>query len=275
MTAPYPWPPGKRSAMMISIDVDADTPLLWRTRSEGQLRYLAEWEQRQHGLRAGIAAILAVLARHDVSATFFVPGLVAERNPHLLPQLAQAGHEIGLHGYAHEAVRDISDTEFTEALDRSVAVVEAQTGMRPEGFRAPGWEMTPHMLAEIARHGFYDSSLAGLDWPYTTVGITEIPVAWTREDTSRFKLTGLTDRWPPTAPQIVLEEWLFDREATSAAGGLFVLTLHDWIAGRPAPLRVLDTLLAAARTDASVWIATGRDIARHHRATAAWGAGAA
>lgn len=262
----YPWPAGKRAAVMISIDVDADTPLLWRTRAEPEMRFIAELEQRQHGLRHGLKALQDVLARHRTAATFFVPALVAERAPALLPGLVAAGHEVGLHGYAHETVREVSDAEFTAALERSIRIFEAQTGKTPRGFRAPGWEMTGHMLAEIARFSLYDSSLAGLDWPYTLGDITEIPISWAREDTARFKLTGLADRWPPTGPDQVLAEWIFDYEATAAAGGLFVLTLHDWIAGRPAQLRVLDALLTRIRADETTWITTGAAIAEHHRA---------
>ena len=95
-------------------------------------------------------------------------------------------------------------------------------------------------------------------------GITEIPISWAREDTARFKLTGLADRWPPTGPDQVLAEWIFDYEATVERGGLFVLTLHDWIAGRPAQLRVLETLLSRIYADEATWLATGADIADHH-----------
>lgn len=262
---PYRWPEGKRAAVMISIDVDADTPLLWRTRNDPELRFVAELEQRQHGLRHGISALVDILRRHETLASFFVPALVAERRPDLLPQLVAAGHEVGLHGYAHEAVRDIDDAAFTDALERSHALFVRQTGVAPQGFRAPGWEMTRHMLRELQRLGLYDSSLAGLDWPHEVEGVTEIPVSWAREDTARFKLTGLSDRWPPTGPDQVLDEWIFDLEATVECGGLFTLTLHDWIAGRPAQLRVLDRLLAHVRNDPTIWLTTGAEIARHYR----------
>ena len=53
--------------------------------------------------------------------------------------------------------------------------------------------------------------------------------------------------------------------ATAERGGLFVLTLHDWIAGRPAQLRVLDALLERIRADGATWVTTGQEIADHHR----------
>ena len=261
---PYPWPEGKRSAALISIDVDADTPLLWRHRAAPGSPWLSEWEQRQYGLRGGIPKLLQVLARHEVRASFFVPGDVAARRPDLLPRLLREGHEVGLHGYLHEAAADISDAEFAEALGRSLELFQRQTGRRPAGFRAPGWELTRGMLAEIGAAGLYDSSFSGYDHPYTIEGVTELPISWNREDTARFKLTGVSDR-VPASPLHVLEEWLFDWEASAEAGALFTLTLHDWVSTRPAPLKVLDRLLARLRQDETAWIATGEAIAAHER----------
>lgn len=263
--APYPWPAGKTSAAWISIDVDADTPLLWRLREASDDAYLSEREQRQYGLRAGLRHLLQVLARHEVQATFFVPGLIAARQPSLLPDLIAAGHEVGLHGFAHEATREISTETFAEALEASIATFLAQTGQRPAGFRAPGWELTRPMHAFLRAQELYDSSLAGLDHPYTLDGVLELPVSWNREDTARFKMTGLDARWPPTSPVVVLQEWLFDWEACAAAGGLFTLTLHDWVSGRPGPAQVLNQLLARIRQDETAWLTTGADLAAHDR----------
>jgi peptidoglycan/xylan/chitin deacetylase (PgdA/CDA1 family) len=261
----YPWPAGKTSAAWISIDVDADTPLLWRLREASDDAYLSEREQRQYGLRAGLRHLLQILARHEVQATFFVPGLIAARQPALLPDLVAAGHEVGLHGFAHEATREISTDAFGEALEASIATFVAQTGQRPAGFRAPGWELTRPMHALLRAQGLYDSSLAGLDHPYTLDDVLELPVSWNREDTARFKMTGLDARWPPTSPVVVLQEWLFDWEACAAAGGLFTLTLHDWVSGRPGPARVLDQLLARIRQDETAWLTTGAGLAAHDR----------
>jgi hypothetical protein len=121
------------------------------------------------------------------------------------------------------------------------------------------------MHALLHEQGLYDSSLAGLDHPYTLDGVLELPVSWNREDTARFKMTGLDARWPPTSPVVVLQEWLFDWEACAAAGGLFTLTLHDWVSGRPGPARVLDQLLARIRQDETAWLTTGVALAAHDR----------
>src|ERR1035438_7026579 len=46
-------------------------------------------------------AILEILARHSVGATFFQCGANVERLPEAARAVAQAGHEIGNHSYSH------------------------------------------------------------------------------------------------------------------------------------------------------------------------------
>ncbi|KVL95675.1 hypothetical protein WT03_00160 [Burkholderia stagnalis] len=261
----YPWPDDKQSAVLISVDVDADTPLLWHCRANPGNASLSELEQRQHGLRAGLSSLLALLDRRVVKATFFVPGFVAERTPALLSELVARGHEVALHGYLHERVADITDEQFTTALHRSIDIFERQTQKAPAGFRSPGWEMTAHMLSMLRAYDLYDSSLSGFDRPYTIGGVCELPISWAREDTVRFKVTSRDGKSAPASPMLVLQEWLFDWQATAAANGLFTLTLHDWIAGRPAQLRLLDEFLDVVCDDALTWLATGAEIATRHR----------
>jgi peptidoglycan-N-acetylglucosamine deacetylase len=51
----------------------------------------------------GAERILALLASHAIPATWFIPGHTIETYPALCTRIYAAGHEIGHHGYAHEA----------------------------------------------------------------------------------------------------------------------------------------------------------------------------
>lgn len=262
----YEWPQGKRSAVLLSVDVDSIAPFLWEQR-DGLSNRLSRLEVRRFGLRSGMARILDLFARYDVKASFYVPGIVAEFDPELLPALAEAGHEIGLHGYFHELVSDIGDEEFSAALDASIALFVAQTGNRPVGFRSPAWEMTPHMLAEVKRHGLaYDSSLMGFDHPYEIDGVVEIPVQWAMDDAIFFKFENSgNERWAPYAGNAVLDDWLTEWRALHRFGGLFTLTIHDWISGRAQRIAMLEKLLDTITAEPEAWVATGAEIARHHQ----------
>lgn len=268
LPAPYPWPEGKTSAFCFSIDVDAHAPWMWTNRQDVPQR-LSHLEQRRFGPRIGIRRIADLLARHAIRASFFVPAVVAEENPWMLPALMEAGHEVGLHGYFHELVAEVSDAEFSRALEASIALFERQTGKKPAGFRSPAWEMTPHMLSEVRRHGFYDSSLMGSDTPYSMHGVAEVPVNWATDDAIFFKFLDGRDARAPLGTNQMLDAWKEELAASRRFSTLFMLTVHDWISGRGARIAMLDRLLEDVAADPAIWIATAAEIADHHREHAA------
>ena len=264
----YAWPQGRSSAFCFTVDVDAHSPLLWGLREQPASKLVGQFEQRLFGPRVGIWRLLDLLARHDIQGSFFVPAVVAETFPELLPAFVERGHEVGLHGFFHEIVAHTSDAEFSAALDASLALFQRQVGLTPKGFRSPAWEMTPHMMAELHARGMYDSSLSGFDNPYTLGGVVEVPVQWAIDDAVYFKfLGGGVDHWPPSASRPVLETWTDEWETLHAEGGLFMLTVHDWISGRAHRIRLLDTLLSTVTRTPGAWIATVGEVAAYHAAS--------
>ena len=261
----YAWPQGRSSAFCFTVDVDAHSPLMWGLREQPASKLVGPFEQRLFGPRVGIWRLLDLLARHDIRGSFFVPAVVAETFPELLPAFVERGHEVGLHGFFHEIVAHTSDAEFSAALDASLALFQRQVGLTPKGFRSPAWEMTPHMMAELHARGMYDSSLSGFDNPYTLGGVVEVPVQWAIDDAVYFKfLGGGVDHWPPSASRPVLETWTDEWETLHAEGGLFMLTVHDWISGRAHRIRLLDTLLSTVTRTSGAWIATVGEVAAYH-----------
>lgn len=261
----YQWPEGKQSAVLLSIDVDAHVPYMWAHR-DGVPDRLGTLEIRRFGPRTGLYRLLDLFARYDVRASFYVPALTAETYPEMLPAILEGGHEIGLHGYFHEIVSDSSDAEFTGALEASIDLFRKEIGRAPVGFRSPAWEMTPHMLSEIRRVGLsYDSSLSGFDHPYEIDGIVEIPVQWALDDAIFFKFEGGgRDKWPYQSGQAVLQDWISEWQALHRFGGLFTLTVHDWISGRAQRIALLEKLLDTITASPDSWIATAEQIAAHH-----------
>ena len=264
----YAWPQGRSSAFCFTVDVDAHSPLLWGLREQPASKLVGQFEQRLFGPRVGIWRLLDLLVRHGIRGSFFVPAVVAETFPELLPAFVERGHEVGLHGFFHEIVAHTSDAEFSAALDASLALFQRQVGLTPKGFRSPAWEMTPHMMAELHARGMYDSSLSGFDNPYTLGGVVEVPVQWAIDDAVYFKfLGGGVDHWPPSASRPVLETWTDEWETLNAEGGLFMLTVHDWISGRAHRIRLLDTLLSTVARTPGAWIATVGEVAAYHAAS--------
>jgi peptidoglycan-N-acetylglucosamine deacetylase len=262
---PYLWPEDKTCAFCFSIDVDATSPYLWSVREEVPQR-LSVLEIRRFGPRVGIWRLLELLERHRISGSFYVPGHVAQTWPELLPAIHGQGHELGLHGWFHEFVAESSDDEFSAALDASLQLFELQIGERPRGFRSPAWELTPGMIEVLRDRGFaYDSSLMGFDHPYEIDGLIEVPVQWALDDAIFFKFEGQgRDRWPPMPSAPVLQGWLDEWQILEREGGLFMLTVHDWISGRSQRLAMLERLLERVIETPGVWLATAAELAAWH-----------
>ena len=109
---------------------------------------------------------LALLARHRITATFFVLGWVAEGHPRLVDRIRSAGHEIASHGWSHRRVYELDEASFEAELARTNAALEAAGAPAPIGFRAPEWSINDRSLwalPVLARRGFrYDSSMTPL-----------------------------------------------------------------------------------------------------------------
>ena len=114
-------------------------------------------------LEVGLDRLIALLDRHDVRATFFVLGVVAERFPRRVAELASMGHEIGCHSYAHEFIYRQSPDDFRKDVRRARSVIGDAAGMEPRGYRAPYFSIrrdSMWALDVLAEEGFsYDSSI--------------------------------------------------------------------------------------------------------------------
>jgi polysaccharide deacetylase family protein (PEP-CTERM system associated) len=122
-----------------------------------------DWSELESRVEGNARALLAELDHHSVKATFFVLGWVAERHPELVCEIAERGHEIASHGYAHELVYEIGRDAFREDLKRSKDAIESAANISPKGYRAPGFSITwktPWAFDVLAEEGFeYDSSV--------------------------------------------------------------------------------------------------------------------
>jgi polysaccharide deacetylase family protein (PEP-CTERM system associated) len=102
--------------------------------------------------------VLELLARHRRRATFFCLGRSLAGCPELVQRVAQAGHELGTHGWSHQRLFRTGLKAFREDLRRAVGWLRDLTGQPVWGHRAPAFSVLPEQLEE-----FYDICLeAGL-----------------------------------------------------------------------------------------------------------------
>jgi polysaccharide deacetylase family protein (PEP-CTERM system associated) len=145
-----------RSTTAMSIDVED----WFHVANLGRIIRPHTWPERELRVEKTMDHMLQLMEQWNVKATCFVLGWVAERLPHLVRRVADAGHEIASHGYGHELVYDMQPTAFRRDITRSKQFLEDITGRRVFGYRAPNFSITDWAIPILQEVGFtYDSSL--------------------------------------------------------------------------------------------------------------------
>jgi peptidoglycan/xylan/chitin deacetylase (PgdA/CDA1 family) len=222
-----------------TVDVDGEAGL--PDGGRGYAHRLSSRSERTYGLLRGLPRILDVLAEFEAAATFYVPGVTAQRHPDELRAIVARGHEVGHHGHTHRRPDELGADRQRAEIELGLAAL-AQLGVAPSGYRAPGWELTDTTLALLVEHRFrYDSSLMGDDRPYPLPdGLIELPVHWSLDDAPYFEATA--------DPAGLTRVWRRELELAAAEARPLTLTLHPEILGRPHRIDVLRRALEDART---------------------------
>lgn len=82
-------------------------------------------------------AILRVLRREKVKATFFALGRNVEKHPDLAKQIVDQGHQIGIHSYGHHAYSTLSAREIKKDATKARRVIKKATGLTVTWIRPP------------------------------------------------------------------------------------------------------------------------------------------
>jgi len=223
----------------------------------------------------GSPRLLELFNRFNLRTTWFIPGHSAETFPKEMKAVADAGHEIGVHGYSHENPIAMTREQEEAILDRCIELLTNLSGKRPTGYVAPWWEFSPVTNELLLERGIkYDHSLMHNDFHpyYVRVGDT-----WTKIDYSkhprewmkplqRGKETDLIEipaSWylddpPPmmfikkspnshgfVSPRHLEEMWRdqFDWVYREYDYAVFGMTIHPDVSGRPQVLLMLERLI--------------------------------
>ncbi|MBW1600746.1 polysaccharide deacetylase [Streptomyces sp. JJ66] len=259
------WLKGASAVVVIGVDVDAESPVL--ARGEHYISHLTTMSHQAYGPRAGVPRILDLLDRYRLPATFFVPGVSAERWPSVMESVMERGHEIALHGFTHRHPVHLSEGEQRAEIERSLETF-SRFGVQPVGYRAPNWEMTRYTLDLLGGFGLrYDSSLMDDDRPYALrsgggATIAELPVQWLLDDWEQYAFLPEPNIGQLIeAPSKVVDLWTAELEAMRGFGSLCMLTVHPFLTGRPSRLRALEQFIQFALSRGDVRFARADEVA--------------
>jgi peptidoglycan/xylan/chitin deacetylase (PgdA/CDA1 family) len=268
---PITWPAGVSAAACLTFDMDAEAAVL--SADINSIHRMSPMSHQSYGPLVGVPRILELLARHDLRATFFVPGYTAHRYPEIVRSVAEAGHEIAHHSYFHENTVGMDEATEGAMLDLGLKALWDVAGVRPLGYRAPMWEMNFHTPKLLAERGFrYDSSLMDSDHPYVLAvdgsadapTLVEVPVWWGLDDWEQYAfLPDLIGSGVIESPAKALEMWTLELEAYHRLGAVFDLCCHPFLSGRPARAEALDRLIERMKELPGLWITTVGEVADH------------
>ncbi len=143
----------------VSVDLDG---LVHYARIHGIAESSLPAGARSLHLDVALPRLLTLFARKGLKATLFVvtedvQGSVGDA----LQAAAAAGHELASHSHTHPYALSLASQEkVEEELARGEEALRGVSGKRPTGFRAPGYTLSPAMLAALVQRGYrYDASV--------------------------------------------------------------------------------------------------------------------
>ncbi|HJX06547.1 MAG TPA: polysaccharide deacetylase family protein, partial [Actinomycetota bacterium] len=180
------WPEGKGFAVAFTFDFDAEEGIIGDDPANADRPGVLS--QGTYGAKVAVPLILDLLADKRLTATFFIPGRVAERHPQRVEAIVAAGHEIAHHGYTHTSPtslgRDEEDLELAKGLE-----VLRSFNTEVTGYRSPAWDFSANTEELLERHGFvYSSNFMDDLRPYRheRSSLVELPIQWTLDDAAQF-----------------------------------------------------------------------------------------
>jgi peptidoglycan/xylan/chitin deacetylase (PgdA/CDA1 family) len=260
------WPDGKQSALLLTYDMDADSSWISRGLDEPIARSSGQFE-----VNVGTACILELMKWFGLKTTFFTPGWIAEQYPKMVEAVAGDGHDIGFHGYLHEPPTNLKEAEEIEIVRRGCAAIEALIGKRPTGYRSPIWQFSPNTVRILHEAGFrYTSDFMHTLLPTwntvddAPVDMINLPVSWVLDDAVYFQFH-ITARNAMRRAADVLEIYKEEFRAVHACGGLFTLTMHPQLSGRPSRVLMLKEFLDYVKGFDGVWMPRPIDVVEYWR----------
>jgi polysaccharide deacetylase family protein (PEP-CTERM system associated) len=100
-----------------------------------------QWDSLPHRVEQNTNRVLDIFAAHDVKATFFTLGWVAERFPDLIKRIVKEGHELACHGYEHIRVTEQTPDQFRVDISKTKKILEELGSCEIKGYRAASYSI--------------------------------------------------------------------------------------------------------------------------------------
>ncbi len=238
-----PWPENKKFVVILSHDIDTDA-----------------------GFR-NIDKFIKIEEKYDLHSSWFVVGRLFPRHKEQLADLAQAGFEIGCHGYLH----DNKLTSFSKEKMRG-SLLKCSDMLRKldiKGFRSPSLLRSRQLFEVLEELFLYDTSVPDTEaflqiaprsgcctvFPYAISGkLLELPITLPLDST----LMALGFK-----PDQIFETWKAKIEWIKKLGGMAHIVTHaePYYSGNKDMLSAYERFLNFISQGSDYWIVNPRDLA--------------
>ena len=233
-------------------------------------------------LAVAALAIAAAFAADAKTLRWSSQGDVATHDPHA--QNESFTNEFNGQIYEQLLTRDKEE----EGLTRANEQIKKLTGSYARGYRSPSWDLSPHSIELLLKHGFeYDSSMMGDDYtPYRvrqgdvielekpavfgkTTRLIEMPISWTLDDYPHFEFIRTKDWILPGLMNynLVLENWINDflYMKKILKWGVITYTFHPFVIGRAGRMLMLEKLIKKLKAEGAVFMTLEQTVAEYDK----------
>jgi len=235
------------------------------------------WISRgEFGPRVAAPRLLALFRKYGIASSWYVPGHTIETFTDAVKSVVDAGHEIAHHGWTHRPPASLPREKEEEELERGNEAIKRVSGEYARGYRSPSWDLSPHSVELMLKHGFvYDSSMMGDDYTpyYARQGdvielksparfgprspLVEMPIHWSTDDSPHFEYvkTEHSLRQGLQNAGNVYDNWVHDFRymRDNVEWGVLTYTCHPFIIGRGHRIMMLERLIRTMKDEGAVF----------------------
>jgi allantoinase len=267
---PIRWPGGARVAFWVAPNVEfyeLEPPrnparAAWARPTPDVLAY----SYRDYGNRVGFWRMLDVMKRCGVRGSVSLNVAMCEHHPEVIAACAEAGWEFYSHGtYNTRYLMGMSEEQERAVIRDSIDTIRTHTGQKLDGWLAPALTYTERTLELVAEMGlsyvcdlFHDDQPGPVKVPKGR--LVSIPYSLEMNDVIVYNVNLVQ---PRRYADILKRQ--FDRlyREGEASGTVMCIPLHPYLVGQPYRLAAFEEALAYIAGHEGVWLATGREIAKH------------
>ncbi len=264
----WSWPNGAKIAISVGLALE-EFNLQSQYRQEGPPGKINHFSLSygDYGWKAGIWRLLDLLDETGARANMSTNGLAAERHPHVMRAVAEAGHELNGHGWVNDVLPADDDPQAErDEIRRCTKAITEASGVRPVGWTSPGSTGSKNTFEILVDEGYlWNGEDASDDIPFLRPTSKGPIVMLPRTNIPHNDLI----MWVAAKnhPGIIWDGFkdTFDELYAEGEGGCpkwTEITLHAHMAGRPTLIPTIRKCLAYAKQHDGVWFARRQDIAR-------------